>query len=177
MRRRKTARGVTTIELIIAMSIIVIMAGMGMPYFFSTLAQRRLPAATMRVADDLRLTQAKAITQGVTHCLHLGSDAAASKPGLYEVERMSGTTPTGVGAWITLNTDYTGTLLQGGVDNAAVAIPRVCFNSTGGVVNPIPRPPAAALTISFPLTLTVANTAGTTKTITILSSGIVRVQQ
>jgi Tfp pilus assembly protein FimT len=177
MRRRKTAHGVTTIELIIAMSIIVIMAGMGMPYFFSTLAQRRLPAAAMRVADDLRLTQAKAVTQSVTHCLHLGSDPAAGKPGQYELERMIGTTPTGIGAWILLNTDYKGTLLQGGVDAASIAIPRVCFNSTGNVVNPIPRPPAASLAITFPLTLTVANTAGTTKTITILSSGTVRVQQ
>jgi prepilin-type N-terminal cleavage/methylation domain-containing protein len=179
MRRSGVARGFTAIELLIAVAILAIMTGVSVPYFNSMIVTRRLAGATTRVGDDLRLMQAKAVSQGVMHCLHSGTDPAAGQPGFHRLQRSTdnGATFTDVTGWYTVASDYKGTTLQSVRDNAATAVPRICFNSQGGTVSPVPRPPMAALVVTFPLSLTVSNTAGSTKTITVLSTGTVRIPQ
>jgi prepilin-type N-terminal cleavage/methylation domain-containing protein len=179
MRRSGAAHGFTAIELIIAMAILAIMTAVSVPYFNTMIVTRRLAGATTRVGDDLRLMQSKAVSQGVMHCLHAGTDPAASQPGFYRLQRSTdnGATFTELSGWYSVATDYKWTTLQSVRDNASVAVPRICFNSQGGTVSPVPRPPLAALVVTFPLSLTVANTAGTTKTITVLSTGTVRIPQ
>jgi Tfp pilus assembly protein FimT len=169
--------GFTVIEFLIAMSIMTIMVAVAVPYFSATVAARRLSSAAMRVGDDLRLMQGRAVSQGFLFCFHPGTDPAASKPGYYQLQQSNdnGATFTSTAGWYTISTDYTGITLTTVLDKNAVVVPRICFDSQGGVRNPTPRPPSAALPITFPLTLTVSNQSGTTKTVTLFSTGIVRV--
>jgi prepilin-type N-terminal cleavage/methylation domain-containing protein len=179
MRRYGVVRGFTAIELIVAVSILAIMTAVSVPYFNTMIVTRRLAGATMRVGDDLRLMQAKAVSQGVLHCLHSGTDPAINKPGYYRLQRSTdnGATFIDTTDWYSVASDYKWTTLQSVRDNAATAVPRICFNSQGGTVSPVPRPPMAALVVAFPLSLTVSNSAGSTKTITVLSTGTVRIPQ
>jgi Tfp pilus assembly protein FimT len=162
--------GFSTVELLVAISILTIMAAVSLPYFTSALAMRRLSSATLRVADDLRLAQAKAVSQGVLHRFISGNKPGVSQSGTYRLERSTdnGTTWSAVTNWYRLNTDYSGTAIQSIQDATPNTIYEVWFNAQGNAAN--------SPVVSYPILLTVSGTSGT-KEIRVFSTGTVRAPQ
>jgi Tfp pilus assembly protein FimT len=64
-RYLRPARGLTTIELVIVVSIIGIMAAVAMPGLIGGIMRTGVDGAARQMADDLRLTQSTAISEGV----------------------------------------------------------------------------------------------------------------
>ena len=95
MTVRRHARGVTVIELVIAISVIAIMAAVGIPAFTGMIEARRLTGAVERLANDLRTVRTKAITTGNSHLL-------AYAAGQYRLEQWNAAT----NAWVPITIWY-----------------------------------------------------------------------
>lgn len=167
-RRRS---GFTLIELVIVVAILFMMLAVAMPLFFQIIAQRRLTGAVERVVTDLRYVQSQAVTRGLVHRLHSGTDGAIGRPGEYRLERDNG-----AGGWDALAEwykpwmDYDGSSLQSIKDNGGTTLAThdVRFNAQGAVAN--------TGVGSYPIVLTVVGKGGATRTVQVLRSGVVRVQ-
>lgn len=64
-RFQREARGVTAIELIIAVCILGTLAAVAMPGILGGILRSGIDGAARRISEDLRLTQSSAISQGV----------------------------------------------------------------------------------------------------------------
>jgi type II secretion system protein H len=142
MTERRRARGMTLIELVVAMSVIALMAAIGIPAFNGVIETRRLTGAVERVANDLRTAQARAVTTGSLHRL-------AFTGGQYRLEqRNAASVWVPITQWYSLSTEYRGVSFDSIIDNngAGNALANIAFTSTGAVDNP-------ATTITFPVVL------------------------
>ncbi|MCZ6480302.1 MAG: Tfp pilus assembly protein FimT/FimU [Candidatus Methylomirabilales bacterium] len=80
-------RGVTLIEILIIVTLLVVMAGVAMPWFLGVIESYRLRVAAWELAGDLRLARQKAVTTQVRHRICLsGCDSPVPKGG-YLLER------------------------------------------------------------------------------------------
>jgi Tfp pilus assembly protein FimT len=169
---KRSVRGVTAFELIIAVAIIGIMSAVAVPLFRNTIAQRRLSSSVQRVASDLRYAQSLAVSKGTLHRFHSAADPIVNQPGKYRLEESTdgGTNWSPLtGWWYALSTDYgSGATLQSIRDGAAspVTLYEVRFNSRGLAANPG--------SVTYPVTLTIATEAGT-GTVRVMWAGTVRV--
>lgn len=153
----------TVIELVIAVSVIGIMAAVGIPAFTGMIEGRRLTGSVERVANDLRTVQSKAVSTGILH--HL-----AYAGGQYRLEQWNAAT----NLWVpitnlySLSTDYRGVSFDSIKDNngAGNALANIAFNSTGSVDNP-------ATAITFPIVLTLSKSTQT-RTIKVTRAGSVQ---
>ncbi len=165
-RRRS---GFTLIELVMAMAILVMMLTVAMPLFYQIITQRRLAGAVERVATDLRYMQSLAVSQGLVHRLHSGTDGAVGRPGEYRLERDNGVGGwDAVGTWYKLSSDYDGSSLQSIKDHGGTTLSTydVRFSSQGAVAN--------SGVGSYPIVLTLVGKSGATRTVQVLRSGVVR---
>jgi Tfp pilus assembly protein FimT len=172
MKIMRTGRkpGLTLVELVIAVSIVILIATVSLPLLFPIIAQRRVTAALERIANDLRYTQSLAVTEGTVHRLHSGIDGAVNRPGEYRLERDNGAGGwTQVTAWYNPTTDYDGSVLQTVTDRFGTPIATfdVRFNSQGALAN--------GVGVNYPIRFTVVGQNGTTRSVEVLRSGVVRI--
>jgi Tfp pilus assembly protein FimT len=162
--------GLTLVELIICVSIVILIATASMPLFFQIVAQGRVRGALERIAVDLRYAQSLAVTEGTVHRLHSGADGAVGRPGEYRLERDNGAGGwTQVSGWYNPTDDYNGSVLQSITDRLGTPIATfdVRFNSQGALAN--------GVGVNYPIRFTVVAPGGATRTVEVLRSGVVRI--
>lgn len=84
---RRRARGVTAVELIIIISLMVILAAIAIPTMSPVVLSSRLRGAAWQLAGDLRLARQKAVTFRMRHRVCVSNCALSVGTGEYSVER------------------------------------------------------------------------------------------
>jgi Tfp pilus assembly protein FimT len=82
-------RGVTLIEILIIVTLLVVVAGVAMPWFLGVIESYRLRVAAWELAGDLRLARQKAVTTQVRHRICLSNCASPVPIGGYLLERQA----------------------------------------------------------------------------------------
>ncbi len=188
-RHRETNRnrkmgGFTAFELLMVLAIVAILALVSVPSLLGAMQNYRLNGAARRITSDLRFAQSLAVTRGGVYGFHWGGDPLepfAPGPNYYRIERNTGTgcnwppvwdtaasNPNVVTNWLDLSTEFQGVTIASVTDNASVAIGGAAFNARGASANP-------CTPVGYPLTITVTDASGTTRTIQVRSAGSVRV--
>ncbi len=183
--RRIGNKGFTLIELLVVIIIVVIMAAVGFPSLLGMIQRSEIDGATRQVMYEIRGVQSLAVTRGSDFGFHWGGDpgppAAGQLNSVYRIE----TDPTGacgwpppadtaainanvIRDWLDLSVEYPGIVIQSVTDNGGTVIGGVVFNSRGASVN-------SCVPVTFPLTITIADTSGATRTIQVQRAGRVRI--
>ncbi len=124
-------RGVTLIELLTLVFILIILASIGVPRVKDTVQWIRLRGAAWQLAGDLRLARQQAVTRQRQYRVCLTNCAVAVAPGAYSIETDVGSSP-GATQWI--NEKSAPTALPTDVALSANATP--AFLATGMVTPP-----------------------------------------
>ena len=191
--RRIGNKGFTLIELLVVIVIVVIMAAVGFPSLLGMIQRSEIDGATRHVLYEIRTAQSLAVTRGDDFGFHWGGDPfVGMAPSVYRIERdpsgacaappngwpapadTEGTIyPDGVQrvirAWLDLSVEYPGIVIQSVTDNVGTVVGGVMFNSRGASMRKCP--PA----VTFPLTITIADASGTTRSIQVQRVGRVRI--
>ncbi|MFQ5881714.1 MAG: Tfp pilus assembly protein FimT/FimU [Candidatus Methylomirabilales bacterium] len=178
-------KGLTAMEVVIAVALVAILAGVAMPVFLTVIQNYRFKGAVRSVASDIRYAQSLAVTNGGIYGFHWGGDpneVSPPGPNFYRIEKNTGTVcnwplvgdTVGSNAnvitnWFDLSAEFQGITIDSITDSTPVAIGGVAFNSRGASDNPCTG-------VTYPITITVSNASGTTKTIEVRSAGSVRIQ-
>ncbi len=80
-------RGFTMMEILMLVAVVVVLAGIAMPWFLGTLESYRLRVAAWEIAGDLRLARQKAVSTQIRHRFCLSSCDSAVPAGGYLLER------------------------------------------------------------------------------------------
>jgi len=80
-------RGVTLIEILIIVTLLVVVAGVAMPWFLGVIEAYRLRVAAWELAGDLRLARQKAVTTQVRHRICFSGCDSPVPAGGYLLER------------------------------------------------------------------------------------------
>ena len=181
---RVGSTGFTAIELLIALAIASILVGAAMPALLAATQRSRLDAATRQVVSEIRKVQSLAVTRSGVFGFHWGGDPniAGLANSQYRLERdgiggCAWPAPTDTLAtnadvitdWADLAGPYPGVTITTVRDKNNVLLGGAIFDALGGSVNPCT---AAA----FPLTITLMDPSGATRTIEVRSAGSVRIQ-
>lgn len=181
-------RGVTLIELFVAIAIAAILVGAGLPAFLTLIQGSRIDGATRQVMYEIRAVQSLAVTRGGTFEFHWGADPMVGMaPGVYRIERNqtgncadwplpADTTATNTDVirdWFDLAGEYAGVTIQSVEDNNNTALGGVMFNSRGASLNNCAVPPAPV----FPVWVCVADGEGRSRAIQIQRAGRVSIIQ
>jgi len=175
--RHMGTEGVTLVELFVAMTIAGILIGMGLPSFLGLIQRSSINAGSRQIMYEIRAVQNLAVTRGGVFGFHWGGDPLAALP-LSQYRVIRDTTgacgfpaPTApqdgtnvVRTWFDLAGEYPGMTIQSVTDNLGTALGGVMFNSRGASVN-------TCAAVTFPVTVTVADSSGATRTITIQRAG------
>jgi len=189
--RQIGTEGLSLIELFVAITVASILIALGLPSFLGLIQRSSINAGTRQVMYEIRAVQSLAVTRGGVFGFHWGGDPfVGMATSFYRIERdPSGTCaapPAGWPApadttatvypdipvsiqrvirdWFDLAGEYQGVTIQSVTDNNAIALGGVMFNSRGASVN-------TCGAVTFPVTVTVADTSGATRTITIQRAG------
>jgi len=180
--RRIGNRGFTLVELIVVVVIFGVMAAVGMPLLLNAIAGSRIDGATRQVMYEIRAVQNLAVTRGGDFGFHWGADPLVGMaPSIYRVETdpsgacgwpapadTTATNPDVIRDWYDLAGDYQGVTIQSVTDNTGTPVGGVMFNSRGASMN-------TCVAVTFPLTITIADTAGATRTIQVQRAGRVKI--
>ena len=177
--RHMGTEGVTLIELFVAMIIAGILIAMGLPSFLGLIQRSSINAGSRQIMYEIRAVQNLAVTRGGVFGFHWGGDPLAALP-LSQYRIIRDTTgacgfpaPTApqdgtnvVRTWFDLAGEYPGMTIQSVTDNLGTALGGVMFNSRGSswITCAVPLP-------VFPVTVTLADNSGATRTITIQRAG------
>ena len=186
-------RGVTLIELLVALAIAAILIGAGIPSFLSMIQRSNIDGATRQVMYEIRTVQNLAVTRGGVFGFHWGADPMVGMAtSVYRVERdpsgICAAPPNGWPApgdttatvcvdgaqcvirdWFDLATEYTGVTIQSVTDGFGNPVGGVMFNSRGASLNNCGP-------VTFPMMVTVADTSGATRIIRVERAGRVFIQ-
>lgn len=170
---RTGGKGFTVIELLVALAMIVILAGASLPFFLTLLQNYRFDGAVQKVMVDLRYAQSVAVSRGGQAAFHWGNDQNPQEPSKYRIERSTdgGATWTEVTGWYNLAGDFQGITIQSIKDSDNATRTRVCFDARGALVASTNCPPTG---VPRPFRITLVNAAGTPRTIEVLPTGTVR---
>lgn len=80
-------RGVTLIEILIIVTLLVVVAGVAMPWVLGVIESYRLRVGAWELAGDLRLARQKAVSTQVRHRICLSNCAGPVPTGGYLLER------------------------------------------------------------------------------------------
>lgn len=80
-------RGVTLIEILIVVTLLVVVAGVAMPWILGVIESYRLRVAAWEVAGDLRLVRQKAVTTQLRHRICFSACDSPVPVGGYLLER------------------------------------------------------------------------------------------
>jgi prepilin-type N-terminal cleavage/methylation domain-containing protein len=83
-------RGITLIEILIVVTLLVVAAGVAMPWFLGVIEGYRLRVAAWEIAGDLRLARQKSVSTQVQYRICLSNCASAVPAGGYLLERQAG---------------------------------------------------------------------------------------
>jgi len=170
-------KGLSLVELFVAITIAGILIALGLPSFLGLIQRSSINGATRQVMYEIRAVQNLSVTRGGVFGFHWGGDPlAALPPSQYRIIRdttgacgfpaptapQDGTNV--VRTWFDLVREYPGVTIQSVRDNNATALGGVMFNSRGASVN-------TCAAVTFPVTVTVADNSGATRTITIQRAG------
>lgn len=175
--------GFTLIEILLVVVVAVTLIGVAIPVFSRVMQTYRLNGAARQVVSEMRRVQSLAVTRGGVFGFHWGGDPVPTgrSDSEYRIERdatgacgfppPTDTTgnPDVITEWTDLARDFTGVTISSFQDNSATDLGGVMFDSQGAALN-------TCTAVAFPLTVTVADTEGETRTIEIRSAGSVRIQ-
>ena len=176
--------GFTAFELLIVVSVIVVMAGVAMPSFLELIQTYRLNAATQQTVAEIRKVQSLAASRGSVFGFHWGGDPiptgrlnsehrierdATGECG-YPLPTDTTANPDVITEWTDLTQDYTGVLISSIQDTNGTPLGGVMFNARGVSANT-----CTGTVVAFPVTVTVADATGATRTIQVRSAGSLRV--
>ncbi len=177
--------GFTLVELLTAVVIAAILIAAGMPTLLGTIERSRLNAAARQVVSEIRKVQSLAVTRRGVFGFHWGGDPNVT--GLsatqYRIERDAtgacAWPPAGASKadpnldvitdWLDLAAAFPGVTITAVKDNNNVVVGGVIFDAIGASVN-------TCTAVAFPLTVTVADNSGATRTIEVRSAGSVNIQ-
>lgn len=163
--------GVTTVELVVVVVCIGIMAGLAIPVFSAIMENSRFRAAADTVASDIRQARAVAVTRGNFAALRI-----ATGPTRYRIERSTTGTvwpadtdtplsnPNVIIPWQDVAQLYPGVTVTQPVDASPATLTRVIFNSLGSSV----------ATTQHPISITITSPSGTTRVVQVTAVGSVR---
>lgn len=80
-------RGITLIEILIVVTLLVVVAAMAMPWFLGIIEGYRLRVAAWELAGDLRLVRQKSVSTQVRHRICLANCSGPVPAGGYLLER------------------------------------------------------------------------------------------
>ncbi len=178
-------RGVTLIELLVAIAIAAILIGAGLPAFLTLIQGSRIDGATRRVMYEIRAVQNLAVTRGGTFGFHWGADPMVGMaPSVYRIESNQtgncadwpvpadtmATNADVIRDWFDLAGEYAGVTIQSVEDNNSVSLGGVMFNSRGASMNNCAAP-------VFPVWVCVADGGGRLRAIQIQRAGRVSIIQ
>jgi type IV pilus assembly protein PilA len=180
--RRIGNRGFTLMELLVVIVIFGIMAAVALPSLLNAISGSRIDGATRQVMYEIRAVQSMAVTRGGDFGWHWGGDPLVGMAqSLYRIETdptgtcgwppaadTMATNPNVIRDWYDLAREYQGVTIQSVTDNTGTPVGGVMFNSRGASMN-------TCLAVTFPLTITIADTAGATRTIQVQRAGRVRI--
>lgn len=175
-------KGFTVMELLSYIAIAAVMAGSAVPFFLSVTETSRLDTAARELMTDIRLVQSLAVSRGGVYGFHWGGDPniGGFSNTQYRFERDAGTcnwpaaadttatNPDVITDWFDLAGEYPGITIQSITDSNSVVLGGAIFNSIAASVN-------TCTAVAFPLTITIANSTGATRTIQVQSAGSVRI--
>jgi len=178
------SRGFTAIELLIALVIAAILIGASVPSVLATMQRSRLDSATRQVVSEIRKVQSLAVTRGGVYGFHWGGDPNITgfSDSQYRIEldptgacawpaagaSMADPNPDVITDWIDLSGPIPGTRINSVRDNNNVMVGGVIFDSIGSSVN-------TCTGVAFPLTVTLMDNEGGTRTIEVRSAGSVKI--
>lgn len=187
-RRRKPIgprgwEGFTLIEILLVIVVGVILIGVAMPLFMEVMQTYRLNGAARQVVSEMRRVQSLAVSRGGVFGFHWGGDPTPTgrSNSEYRIERDAtgacGFPPSGdttgnpdvITEWTDLAKDFTGLSISSFQDDNGTNIGGVMFDGQGAALN-------TCTAVAFPLTVTVADAEGETRTIQVRSAGSVRIQ-
>ncbi|MFQ5961078.1 MAG: Tfp pilus assembly protein FimT/FimU [Candidatus Methylomirabilales bacterium] len=179
--------GFTMIEMLVVIAIAVILLALGLPSLLNMIAGSRIDGATRQVMYEIRAVQSLAVTRGGDFGFHWGGDPLVGLPlTQYRVETdpsgacaappagwpaaadTTATNPNVIRDWFDLSVEYPGVVIQSVEDANTTVIGGVMFNSRGASVN-------TCVPVTFPLTITIADTSGATRTIQVQRAGRVSI--
>jgi prepilin-type N-terminal cleavage/methylation domain-containing protein len=178
--RQLGTKGFSLVELFVAVVIAGILIAMGLPSFLGLIQRSSINGASRQVMYEIRAVQNLAVTRGGVFGFHWGADpgppAVGFPPSQYRIVRdttgacgfpapadpQDGTNV--VRAWFDLAGEYPGVTIQSVTDFGGTPLGGVMFNSRGASVN-------TCAAVTFPVTVTVADNSGATRTITIQRAG------
>lgn len=166
---KRSGRGFTLAELVVAVGLTAILAAAAIPAFTATIQNRRLNGAAMKIVSDLRYAQSMAVSQGGLVRLHSGDDQQLNpqQPGRYLLEQSTdgGTTWNALpnSSWYLLSSEFPAANIVSIQDSSGTPQPVIGINFTSrGMVN--------NAGVTYPITINVAGEAGT-RTIQIRQTG------
>ncbi|MBI4841652.1 MAG: prepilin-type N-terminal cleavage/methylation domain-containing protein [candidate division NC10 bacterium] len=172
-------RGFTTLEVILVVVAIGIIAAAGIPTLLGTIQRYRTRTGADQMVGEFRRVQSLAMISGARHRVFLRDCPSGPTPCKeYRIERESASAWPGASdgtgnnanvltEWVDLQREYGGVRVRSLKDAGGVDASDVIFDSRGASVN---------AGVSYPLSLTVANAAGDERTIQVRSAGGVKLQ-
>ncbi len=180
--RRLGNKGFTALELLVVMVMAVILVAAGMPSLVGIMQRSRLDGAAREVMSEIREVQSLAVSRGGVWGFHWGGDPLTGKTiSEYRIEKdttsacgfppPTDTTgnPDVLTEWLDLSRDFSGVTISSIQDSNGTALGGVMFNSLGASVN-------TCTAVTFPVTITVVDGGGATRTIQAQRTGSVRIQ-
>lgn len=179
------SKGFTAVELLTYLAIAAILAGSAIPSFLEAIERSRLDAATRQLMTDIRLVQSLAVTRNGVFGFHWGGDPniIGLSNSQYRIERdptgacawppaaasMADPNPDVITDWSDLSGPFPGVTITSIRDNNNTLLGGAIFDSIGASAN-------TCAAVGFPLTITLSDSSGTTRTIQVRSAGSVRIQ-
>lgn len=178
------AKGFSLVELFVALLIVGILIAAGLPSFLGAIQRSSINGATRQVMYEIRAVQNLAVTRGNMFGFHWGGDPFVGlPPSQYRTERNQAAplypcaswpapgaakadpNPDVITDWFDLAREYPGITIQSVADSLGTPLGGVMFNSRGASMN------TCNPGVTFPVTVTVADNSGATRTITIQRAG------
>ncbi|MFQ5881709.1 MAG: Tfp pilus assembly protein FimT/FimU [Candidatus Methylomirabilales bacterium] len=176
--------GFTAIELLVGMAVAAVLIGVAIPSFQTLMQSYRLNGAARQVVSEIRAAQSLAVKRADVFGFHWGGDPDVTNysNGEYRIERRAGTACTDwpdqdatmdnlnvITNWFDLSGEFRGVTITSIQDSGGNDLNGVVFNSRGASVGACGGPPV------FPLTVTLSNGSGETRSIQVKRTGSVKV--
>ena len=170
-------KGFSLAELMIVLALVAVLATASTSYLIAALHTYQLNGAVRSLASDIRRTRSLAVTNHGTMGVHWGGDLSPPATRTYRIERNTGTTcswpadtdtaesnSSVITNWSDLSLTFSGTDILSVEDNGGNSLGGVVFNSRGVSINP-------CSSVTYPITVTLANEIGASRSFRIASAG------
>jgi Tfp pilus assembly protein FimT len=179
-RRVRRQSGFSTTELAIVLAVILVMAVVSVPAALNTVRTYRRDAAVRHLLWQIRSAQSLATSRNAVIGFQWGPNAGEAAD-TYRIVRDStgacgfpaaAATEDGtnvIEGWFDLGEAFSTVTIQSITDGSNATVGGVMFNSIGASVN-------TCATVSFPITVVVADASGNTRTLEVSSAGSTRLR-